>query len=136
MHMIRALVLMMMLAALYSIGILVVLSVEEVPTQNDPRNDNRANACYEGGALEALCPTTDVDGDGIITAIDTDHMWKVGWYYIRYQYRMIPFSVLQERFGWSTIVGTPQSDSVSAPIPAFNSSASSGNQAQQTDWPA
>ncbi|MEO1288622.1 MAG: hypothetical protein AAFV93_12705, partial [Chloroflexota bacterium] len=50
---------------------------------NDPTINDDANACFAGGVLEGRC-NDDLDGDGIITDVETNWAWNCGWYLIRY----------------------------------------------------
>ncbi|MEQ8674927.1 MAG: hypothetical protein RLP44_03840 [Aggregatilineales bacterium] len=53
---------------------------------NDPRINERANACYEGGTLEGKC--------------STEAEWQAGWYLIRYQNGMINRQGIPEWAQW------------------------------------
>lgn len=70
---------------LYPIVMAIILSVlvfgvvfagfDDAGNPNDPRINERANACYEGGSLEGKC--------------STEAQWQAGWYLIRYEYGLI-----------------------------------------------
>lgn len=61
--------------ALAVITTLGVMAEDDEGNPNDPRENERANACYEGGVMEDKC--------------DTNWEWTCGWYVIRYNYQMI-----------------------------------------------
>lgn len=50
---------------------------------NDPFNNDAANACAEGGAMEGKC-NIDFDGNGIVDDYEVAWAWACGWYMIRY----------------------------------------------------
>lgn len=54
---------------------------------NDPRVNERANACYEGAAMEFKC------GDDPV-------LWEAGWYLIRFQYGLIGADQVPDELKW------------------------------------
>lgn len=56
---------------------------------NDPKVNERANACFAGGSLAGKCHTTDADFDGRVDASDSAFMWRCGWYMIRVEQGLI-----------------------------------------------
>lgn len=56
-------------------GVVFAGGVDDEGNPNDPRVNERANACYMGGTLEGKCAT--------------EAEWQAGWYLIRYEYGMI-----------------------------------------------
>jgi hypothetical protein len=84
------------------LGVLSVHAQESVDDQgnpNDPRVNERANACYAGAAWEYTC------GDDL-------YLWEAGWYFIRLQTGMFSVSDIPYGLWWmlpegSEPVGTP-----------------------------
>jgi hypothetical protein len=54
---------------------------------NDPRVNERANACYDGGTLAGKC--------------DTQVEWDAGWYLIRFEYGLIGCDGFPSAFAWA-----------------------------------
>jgi hypothetical protein len=50
-------------------------ALDDEGNPNDPNDNDRANACYEGGSMAGKC--------------DTDWEWEAGWYLIRFEYGLI-----------------------------------------------
>lgn len=48
---------------------------DDTGNPNDPDDNDRANACYEGGSMEGKC--------------DEEIEWSAGWYLIRYEYGLL-----------------------------------------------
>ena len=58
---------------------------------NDPTDNDRANACYEGGSMDGKC--------------DEEVEWQAGWYLIRYEFGML---TREEVPGWVVWVLPPE----------------------------
>lgn len=54
---------------------------------NDPRANERANACYDGGTLAGQC--------------DTQAEWDAGWYLIRFEYGLFGCDQFPAAFAWA-----------------------------------
>jgi hypothetical protein len=54
---------------------------------NDPNDNGRANACYEGGSMAGQC--------------DTPEEWEAGWYLIRFEYGLITLEQFPDFFNWA-----------------------------------
>ena len=72
------------------LAVTAVLAADDEGNPNDPTENDRANACYEGGSLEGKCDQTDMDRDGTVEDWEIEAMWECGWYLIRYEYALIP----------------------------------------------
>ena len=53
---------------------------------NDPRVNERANACYDGGTLEGKC--------------QIEEEWKAGWYLIRVEYGIFAQDDVPQSYQW------------------------------------
>jgi len=62
-------ILIVVLTICLSAVLVVAEGTDDQGNPNDPTNNNRANACYEGGSMEDKC--------------DTNWEWVCGWYIIR-----------------------------------------------------
>jgi hypothetical protein len=62
-------------------------SVDDQGTSNDPRVNERANACYEGGTLAFRCTS--------------DDLWELGWYLIRFEFGLISRENFPARFAYA-----------------------------------
>jgi hypothetical protein len=54
---------------------------------NDPNNNERANACYEGGSMAGQC--------------DTMEEWEAGYYLIRWEYGLLSTEDFPDFFNWA-----------------------------------
>ena len=74
------------------ISLIIVTVVFAVPgfddrgNPNDPRVNERANACYEGAILEGKC--------------HTQAEWDAGWYLIRFQFGLLGRDDIPEVYHW------------------------------------
>jgi hypothetical protein len=73
--MLRRLVLTLLAITVMSGVVMAQSGLDDEGNPNDPRMNERANACYDGGSLAGKC--------------DTQVEWDAGWYLIRYQNNMI-----------------------------------------------
>jgi hypothetical protein len=62
---------------------------------NDPRVNENANACAEGGQMEGKC-NVDFDGNGVVDDYEVDWAWECGWHMIRLDAGMISRASLPE----------------------------------------
>ena len=87
----RLLVWLAMIALLLLVGVSMALaqsgeSVDDQGNVNDPNDNERANACYDGGTWEGKC--------------DTLYMWMGGWYRIKLDYGLMTADELPSAFQW------------------------------------
>lgn len=67
--MLKKLILLIYIAFLIGTVVIAQTGLDDQGKPNDPNENERANACYEGGSMEDKC--------------DTDWEWMCGWYIIR-----------------------------------------------------
>ncbi|MEO1288621.1 MAG: hypothetical protein AAFV93_12700 [Chloroflexota bacterium] len=79
----KKLIVLLVLVMLGALTALTIVAQDASPTDNDPTINDDANACFAGGVLEGRC-NDDLDGDGVITDVETNWAWNCGWYLIRY----------------------------------------------------
>jgi len=73
-----------------------VQALDDDGNPNDPNDNSRANACYEGGSMAGKC--------------DTPEEWEAGWYLIRFEYGLISREDFPSYFSWALpdeVVDTP-----------------------------
>ena len=76
------------LASLWLVGVvLAVPGFDDRGNPNDPRVNERANACYDGGTLAGKC--------------DTQAEWDAGWYLIRFEYGLLGCADFPAQFSWA-----------------------------------
>jgi hypothetical protein len=61
-------------------------AVDDQGNPNDPKVNERANACYAGGTLAGKC--------------DTPLLWEAGWYLIRYEAAMLVRGAFPAHLVW------------------------------------
>jgi hypothetical protein len=66
--------------------VLAVPGFDDRGVVNDPRVNERANACYDGGTLEGKC--------------HTQVEWDAGWYLIRFQFGLLGRGDIPEEYYW------------------------------------
>ncbi|MEM9955831.1 MAG: hypothetical protein AAF846_29800 [Chloroflexota bacterium] len=79
----RKFILVVVMLCMTALAVVTSLAQDASPTDNDPTINDDANACFAGGVLEGRC-NDDLDGDGVITDVETNWAWNCGWYLIRY----------------------------------------------------
>ena len=72
---------------------LAVSAQETVSNPNDPRVNEDANACNEGGSMAGKCHV-DFDGNGIVDDYEDAWAWNCGWFMIRYEAGMVSRNAL------------------------------------------
>lgn len=97
----------------------------QVDGPNDPKVNERANACYAGGSMEGKC-APDSDGDGIVEDFEYEWAWECGWYLIRAQAGFWSINNLPERCGQLT-VGTCYASDTGASLIYTGASGQIGN---------
>ncbi len=66
--------------------VLAVPGFDDRGNPNDPRVNERANACYDGGTLAGKC--------------DEQAEWDAGWYLIRFEYGLLNCDNFPSQFRW------------------------------------
>jgi hypothetical protein len=74
--------------------------LDDTGNPNDPASNDRANACFEGGALAGKCDSSDLDFDGVVEEWEQARMWECGWHYINWQYGLISESNFADQCEW------------------------------------
>jgi hypothetical protein len=72
-----------------------VFAQDDEPLPNDPRVNENANACAEGGQMEGKC-NYDFDGNGVVDDYEVAWAWECGWHMIRLDSGMISRSSLPD----------------------------------------
>lgn len=88
-----------MLIMLFSVVLVSADGVDDEGNPNDPNDNKRANACFDGGTLEGKC--------------DTPWEWRAGWFLIRFEYGLINRQQFPTAF--ASILPPVEEPSVSAP---------------------
>lgn len=102
------------LTILLSAFLLLGFSISLAQSPNDPAVNPDANACYDGGSMDGTCTRDrDVNDDGVINELDTDYLFRCGWYKIRVKNDMMSESVLDKKCEFETPEPTPMPTSES-----------------------
>jgi len=79
----------LVVALIVLLGTLLILAesgFDDAGNINDPNENDRANACYEGGTLEGKCIT--------------DLEWIAGWYLIRFEFGIFSADDIPAELAW------------------------------------
>lgn len=68
-------------------ALMISLQIAASNLENDPNEDEQANACSEGGSMEGKCIT--------------EQDWEAGWYVIRYEYGLISAEDFPDWLKWA-----------------------------------
>jgi hypothetical protein len=69
-------------------------------TENNPRTNPNANACYIGGSLYGQCENYDLDHDRKVDIEEIKYMYDAGWFVIRYEEKLFLRSQVPRMYRW------------------------------------
>lgn len=99
-NIVRRIFLLLVLAAL-AISMMATYAFEPTTlAENDPRTNPDANACFVGGSMVGKC--------------DSDLLWNIGWYLIRFEQGLITEGQVPDQYKW---ILPKESDSGIQPTP-------------------
>jgi hypothetical protein len=88
------------LLLLLGLATAVLADVPTTATENDPRTNVDANACYIGGSLYGKCGSYDLNYDGKIDVEEIKYMYAAGWFVIRFEKGVILRSQVPVMYRW------------------------------------